>query len=178
MERAVLLAGAEDVMTNSVIVEIDHVSVPVRDLKRARKFYEKALGAIGMKVNLDVPTALGMGSQNQKIFWLARDLKATGHGHYALRVASRAAVKAFYDAAIKAGGKDNGAPGVRPKYGKNYYAAFVKDNEGNNIEIVCYSPTVLAAKSTSTKAKARKSVASARRRTNGSNGRSQRSLSA
>ncbi len=125
--------------TTSTIVELDHLSVPVRDLKRARKFYERALGAIGMKINMDVSSAFGMGSKKQKIFWLSRDASAAGDGHYALRVGRRADVNAFYDAALAAGGEDNGPPGPRPKYGRNYYAAFVKDQEGNNIEVVCYA---------------------------------------
>jgi catechol 2,3-dioxygenase-like lactoylglutathione lyase family enzyme len=123
---------------NSVVV-LDHISVNVRDLRAARRFYEAALGAIGMKVNMDVSTALGMGSKNEKIFWLARDRKATGGGHYALRVDDRKDVDAFHEAAMQAGGKENGEPGPRPSYGRNYYAAFVKDAEGNNIEVVCYA---------------------------------------
>jgi predicted enzyme related to lactoylglutathione lyase len=96
------------------IVGLDHISAPVRDLRAARKFYAAALGAVGMKINMDVGEAFGMGSANQKIFWLTRDKKA-------------------------AGGQDNGEPGPRPNYGPNYYAAFVKDKEGNNIEVVCYA---------------------------------------
>jgi catechol 2,3-dioxygenase-like lactoylglutathione lyase family enzyme len=120
-------------------VALDHISVEVRDLKAARSFYGAALGAIGMKINLDVRSAFGMGSGKEKVFWLARDAKASGHGHYALRVPARKDVDAFYDAAIDAGGKDNGKPGLRPHYGPGYYAAFVRDREGNNIEVVCYA---------------------------------------
>ncbi len=120
-------------------VSLDHISVDVRDLKGARAFYTAALGAIGMTINLDVRSAFGMGSGDEKVFWLARDPKASGHGHYALRVPARKDVDAFYGAAIDAGGKDNGKPGLRPHYGPNYYAAFVKDREGNNIEVVCYA---------------------------------------
>ncbi|MGH7440251.1 MAG: VOC family protein [Polyangiaceae bacterium] len=120
-------------------VALDHISVEVRDLKAAREFYTAALGAIGMRINLDVRSAFGMGSGDEKVFWLSRDPKASGHAHYALRVPSRSDVDAFYDAAMDAGGKDNGKPGLRPKYGPSYYAAFVKDREGNNIEVVCYA---------------------------------------
>jgi catechol 2,3-dioxygenase-like lactoylglutathione lyase family enzyme len=120
-------------------VELDHISVPVRRYREARKFYEAALGAIGMRVNMDVGDACGMGSNGDKIFWLVRDRKAAGGGHYALRVNRRELVHAFYDAAIDAGGQDNGPPGPRPNYGPNYYAAFVTDTERNNIEIVCYA---------------------------------------
>ena len=121
------------------IVALDHISVHVRDLKRARKFYEASLGAVGMKINLDFSSAFGMGSKREKVFWLERDPKASGSGHYALRVARRDEVDAFYAAALAAGGTDNGPPGPRPDYGPNYYAAFVKDAEGNNIEMVCYA---------------------------------------
>jgi catechol 2,3-dioxygenase-like lactoylglutathione lyase family enzyme len=121
------------------IVNLDHISGAVRDLKAARAFYGAALGAIGMKINMDVGTAFGMGSRTEKIFWLGRDPKASGGGHYAFRVDHPAEVDAFHAAAVAAGGKDNGQPGPRPNYGPNYYAAFVKDREGNNIEVVCYA---------------------------------------
>lgn len=121
-------------------VVVDHISVKVRDLAAARKFYGEALGAIGMSVNMKVPMAFGMGSKDEKIFWLERDKKAAGGGHYALRVGTRRLVDAFHRAAMRAGGKENGKPGLRPDYGPNYYAAFVKDREGNNIEVVCYEP--------------------------------------
>lgn len=127
-------------MKETDAVVVDHISVKVRDLSTARKFYEEALGAIGMSVNMKVPMAFGMGSKNEKIFWLERDKKATGGGHYALRVGARRLVDAFHRAAMRAGGKENGKPGLRPDYGPNYYAAFVKDREGNNIEVVCYEP--------------------------------------
>jgi catechol 2,3-dioxygenase-like lactoylglutathione lyase family enzyme len=121
------------------LVALDHISCAVRDLKAARRFYGAALGAIGMKINMDVPSAFGMGSRDEKVFWLARDKEASGSGHYAFRVDHREEVDAFYQAAMTAGGKDNGKPGPRPDYGPTYYAAFVKDREGNNIEVVCYA---------------------------------------
>ena len=92
-------------------------------------FYGAALGAIGMKINMDVGSAFGLG----------RDRKAGGGGHYAFRVDHREEVDAFHAAALAAGGKDNGKPGPRPHYGPHYYAAFVMDREGNNIEVVCYA---------------------------------------
>jgi catechol 2,3-dioxygenase-like lactoylglutathione lyase family enzyme len=119
-------------------VVLDHISVPVRDLKTARRFYSAALGAIGMNVNLDFSTAFGLGSRDENIFWLSRDRRATGGGHYAFRVDHREEVNAFHAAALAAGGKEHGKPGPRPNYGPRYYAAFVKDPEGNNIEVVCY----------------------------------------
>ena len=119
-------------------VVLDHISLPVRDLKAARAFYSAALGAIGMRINLDFSTAFGFGSRDENIFWLTRDRKASGHGHYAFRVEHRDEVAAFHAAALAAGGTDNGKPGPRPNYGARYYAAFVKDGEENNIEVVCY----------------------------------------
>jgi catechol 2,3-dioxygenase-like lactoylglutathione lyase family enzyme len=126
------------------IVALDHISVPVKDLKKARQFYTAALGAIGMKINMDVSSAFGMGSKKEKVFWIARDPKASGAGHYAFRVDNRPEVDAFFDAALSSGGTDNGKPGPRPNYGRNYYAAFVKDPEGNNIEVVCYAQRTTA----------------------------------
>jgi catechol 2,3-dioxygenase-like lactoylglutathione lyase family enzyme len=120
-------------------VVLDHITVNVRDLRAARAFYQAALGAIGMRINLDFSSAFGLGSRDENIFWLARDRRASGGGHYALRVDHREEVDAFHAAALAAGGKDNGEPGPRPNYGPNYYAAFVKDREDNNIEVVCYA---------------------------------------
>jgi catechol 2,3-dioxygenase-like lactoylglutathione lyase family enzyme len=125
-------------MRQTPIVALDHLTVPVKDLKSARAFYQAALGPLGMRINLDYPSAFGMGSKSENIFWLARDRHAAGGGHYALRVENPEEVDAFHAAALQAGGKDNGAPGPRPDYGPGYYAAFVKDREGNNIEVVCY----------------------------------------
>jgi catechol 2,3-dioxygenase-like lactoylglutathione lyase family enzyme len=119
-------------------VELDHISLPVRRYREARKLYEAALGAIGMTVNMDVGDACGMGANGEKIFWLVRDRKASGGEHTALRVKRRSLVDDFHSAALAAGAVDNGPPGPRPSYGPNYYAAFVKDSEGNNLEVVCY----------------------------------------
>jgi catechol 2,3-dioxygenase-like lactoylglutathione lyase family enzyme len=133
-------------MKRTPIVVLDHISVNVKDLKAARRFYSAALGAIGMNINLQFPGTFGMGSKKQNIFWLVRDRRASGGGHYAFRVAHREEVDAFHQAALAAGGKDNGPPGPRPDYGRNYYAAFVKDGEGNNIEVVCYAAARKAAR--------------------------------
>jgi catechol 2,3-dioxygenase-like lactoylglutathione lyase family enzyme len=125
-------------MARTPIVVLDHITVLVKDLKAARAFYQAALAPLGMRINLDYPSAFGMGSKKENIFWLARDRRASGGGHYALRVEHREEVDAFHAAALEAGGKDNGRPGPRPDYGPSYYAAFVKDREGNNLEVVCY----------------------------------------
>jgi catechol 2,3-dioxygenase-like lactoylglutathione lyase family enzyme len=148
-------------MKHTGIVALDHITVPVRHLKEARAFYEAALGAIGMRINLKFPSAFGMGSKKENVFWLARDRKASGNGHYALRVEHPEEVDAFHAAALAAGGTDNGRPGPRPDYGPRYYAAFVKDGEGNNIEVVCYARTAPARRR---KAAPRRSSTRTRRR--------------
>ena len=126
---------------------IDHMGIAVSDIERSRKFYEAALGALGMSVNMEVGsdqiesggTALGFGAGDEKIFWIA-DQERPGEGtHVAFRVERREQVDAFHAAGVKAGGRDNGAPGLRPHYGPNYYAAFVLDPDGANIEAVCYA---------------------------------------
>lgn len=122
-------------------IRIDHLTLPVADMRRERAFYEAALGALGMKVNAEYDGAIGLGSDGEKHFWLA----ARGHAHgekegvhVAFCAATKKQVDAFHRAALGAGGKDHGKPGPRPDYGDRYYAAFVIDPEGNNVEVVCY----------------------------------------
>ena len=126
---------------------IDHMGIAVSDIERSRKFYEAVLGALGMSVNLEVGfdqtesggTALGFGAGDEKIFWIA-DQERPGEGtHVAFRVERREQVNAFHAAGVKAGGRDDGAPGLRPHYGPNYHASFVLDPDGANIEAVCYA---------------------------------------
>jgi catechol 2,3-dioxygenase-like lactoylglutathione lyase family enzyme len=134
-------------------VVIDHLGTTVRDLEWARGFYSAALGAIGMRINMDFSTAFGFGSRSENIFWLSGDKKATGGGHFAFRVDRPEEVDAFHAAALAAGGEDNGGPGPRPNYGPNYYAAFVKDRDGNNIEVVCYAKQAKAPAKSNARAK-------------------------
>lgn len=125
---------------------IDHMGIAVSDIAKSRKFYDAALGALGMKVNMEVGgdktesggTALGYGRDDDKIFWIG-DNERTGEGtHVAFRADTKEQVHAFYDAGLKSGGRDNGAPGPRPHYGPDYYAAFLFDPDGANIEAVAY----------------------------------------
>ena len=129
---------------------IDHVGIPVSDIARSTEFYLKALEPLGISIVMEVSAeqtghgaAVGFGANFKPFFWIggAGGL-GVGHVHVAFAAPSRAAVDAFYRAAITAGGKDNGKPGPRLSYGPNYYAAFVKDREGNNIEVVCYARSV------------------------------------
>ena len=124
---------------------IDHMGIPVSDIEPSRKFYEAALGALGMSVQKQYRseeeggwTALGFGVPGEKIFWIADGDKVGGGIHVAFTADTRAQVDAFHAAGLKAGGRDNGKPGPRPNYGPNYYAAFVYDPDGANIEAVCY----------------------------------------
>jgi catechol 2,3-dioxygenase-like lactoylglutathione lyase family enzyme len=154
--HGVHLEGAMAAARHTKTVALDHLGIGVRDLKAARKMYTAALGAIGMKVNMDVGEAFGIGSRTEKIFWLGRDRTAAGGAHVAFRVDHPEEVDAFHAAALANGGKDNGKPGPRPHYGPHYYAAFVKDPEGNNIEVVCYARSPAARRRTTAARKRRR----------------------
>lgn len=123
---------------------IDHTSLSVADFAGCVSFYEKALGALGVKVLMrfgpDVTGSVevvGLGRE-KPFLWLADAGKTEPRVHLAIRADNRAQVDAFYKAALEAGGKDNGAPGLRPHYHENYYGAFVIDPEGHNLEAVCH----------------------------------------
>lgn len=125
---------------------IDHMGISVTDIARSRAFYDAALGALGMSVQMVATpdqtesggTALGYGKPGEKIFWIG-DHERPGEGiHVALRVDSREEVDAFHARGLEAGGTDNGSPGLRPHYGPGYYAAFLHDPDGANIEAVHY----------------------------------------
>jgi catechol 2,3-dioxygenase-like lactoylglutathione lyase family enzyme len=118
---------------------LDHVSLPVRDLAASRRFYESALAPLGIGVMLEYPEAIGFGSRGMPYFWIAARAPAAGV-HVALTAPDRPTVDAFHAAAVAAGGRDNGAPGLRAHYHPSYYGAFVLDPDGHNIEAVCHLP--------------------------------------
>jgi catechol 2,3-dioxygenase-like lactoylglutathione lyase family enzyme len=119
---------------------IDHVTANVSDFDRAKDFYARALAPLGYSLQAEFPGAAGFGSpEGVPDFWIGSS-DERGATHVAFSANARASVDAFYEAAISAGGKDNGAPGVRPHYHESYYAAFVHDADGNNIEAVCHTP--------------------------------------
>ena len=126
---------------------IDHLGIAVSDIAKSRKFYEAALGALGMSVQVEVgpdrsgdgSTALGFGVPGEKIFWIADGEKVGEGTHVAFRADDHRQVDQFHAAGLGAGGRDNGKPGPRPNYGPNYYAAFLCDPDGANIEAVCYA---------------------------------------
>jgi len=121
---------------------IDHMGLSVSNLSRSREFYETALAPLGYAPVMVFDEAVGFGVPPKPDFWLAEGDpgKATLALHVAFRAESRAQVDAFYNAAMGAGGRDNGAPGLRTHYHPNYYGAFVLDPDGHNIEAVCHAP--------------------------------------
>lgn len=119
----------------------DHVFIDVSDLEGSRAFYEAALTPLGFFVVMEADGMVGFGRNEQPQFWLAD--RGTPHAtgvHIAFSAESRSAVEAFHREAIAAGGTDNGAPGLRPDYHPTYYAAFVLDPQGHNIEAVRHGP--------------------------------------
>jgi catechol 2,3-dioxygenase-like lactoylglutathione lyase family enzyme len=117
---------------------LHHLSLGVRDLARAGAFYDAALGALGFRRVFDGPESIGYGlvdGEDQLLLNLEPQAAAPGPGfHLAFAAPSRAAVDAFHAAALRAGGRDNGPPGLRPDYGPDYYAAFLVDPDGHRIE--------------------------------------------
>ncbi|KQY52194.1 VOC family protein [Lysobacter sp. Root494] len=125
---------------------LDHVDFAVTDLARSRAFYEGALAPLGMSLVVEIDRKDGDGHQgsgfgfaDRPVFWIGAGRPPSGRLHVAFAAQSRAAVDAFHKAAVAAGGIDNGAPGLRLRYHPNYYAAFVLDPDGHNIEAVCHS---------------------------------------
>ena len=123
---------------------IDHVGLKVADFSLSRDFYSAVLGALGIKLlaefEYDGVKSAGYGVDRPS-FWLGSGkMRRGGDTHVAFVAASRAAVEAFYTVALAAGGRDNGPPGLRPHYSPDYYAAFVLDPDGNNIEAAYVGP--------------------------------------
>lgn len=128
-------------------IEIDHTSLSVSDFEAAKKFYTAALKPLRIEIIMEVPASVtgnvdvaGLGADGKPFLWLADAGKTTPRVHLAFRAETRAQVDAFHRAAVAAGGRDNGAPGLRPQYHPDYYGAFVLDADGHNIEAVCRHP--------------------------------------
>ena len=118
---------------------IDHLTVTVRDLKKTRAFYLKALAPLGCSLKMEFPGFIGFGDARKPYLWFKQGKPVTAPQHLAFTAKTRAEVDGFYKAAIKAGAKDAGKPGVRPHYHANYYGAFVIDLNGHPIEAVCHA---------------------------------------
>lgn len=126
---------------------LDHIGLAVADFDRAKAFYSAALAPLGVAIVHEVTAQetgsipfAGYGEGDRAYFWIGPDAKPKGGVHAAFAAPSRETVDAFHRAAIAAGGRDNGPPGLRPHYHAHYYAAFVLDPDGNNIEAVCHRP--------------------------------------
>jgi catechol 2,3-dioxygenase-like lactoylglutathione lyase family enzyme len=134
---------------------IDHMGISARDFLSSRRFYDAALTPLGLTTIMEVTPeesggyhGIGYGKDDKPVFWLSNHLRdpATTNGmrgvglHIAFVAESRADVDAFYAAAMAQGGRDNGPPGIRAHYHPNYYAAFVFDPDGSNVEAVCHKP--------------------------------------
>jgi len=126
---------------------IDHIGLHVHNVARATEFYLKALAPLGIVIVMQVSAEetggsahVGFGAGQKPFFWIGENEEPSGLLHIAFAAGRRAAVDAFYNAALRVGGTDNGRPGLRPEYHANYYGAFVLDLDGNNIEAVCHLP--------------------------------------
>ncbi|MFI8743421.1 VOC family protein [Stutzerimonas zhaodongensis] len=128
---------------------IDHMGIGVSDILHARDFYEQALKPLGITLMMSIetdppqstPRRLGFGSAGKPFLWLHHAPVPSHGAHIALIAQTHEEVDAFHAAAIAAGGKDNGAPGIRPRYHANYYAAYVLGPDGVNLEAVCQLAT-------------------------------------
>ena len=119
---------------------IEHVTLGVSDLDRSRDFYDRALKPLGIeRLYAEGEAYSGYGIRPKAFFWIGRREDVRTGSHIAFAATNRATVHAFYDAALAAGGRDNGKPGPRPQYAPTYYGAFVLDPDGHNIEAVCYA---------------------------------------
>jgi len=121
---------------------IDHIGIEVSNYQRAVNFYKKALVPLGYELLIEVNNFAGFGLKTLggpiATLWIHQGDSPTSKAHIAFTAGDRKAVDAFYKAALNAGGKDNGAPGIREIYHPNYYGAFILDQDGHNIEAVCH----------------------------------------
>lgn len=119
---------------------IDHLTVKVTDYAKSKPFYAGALAPLGYAVQMEFGAGAGLGVPGKPDLWLFQDPENVRPMHFAFHTRDRKVVDAFYAAALRAGGRDNGPPGIRKDYHPNYYAAFVYDPDGHNVEVVCHAP--------------------------------------
>ncbi len=119
---------------------IDHVGLRVSDYAASRGFYAAALRPLAYEPVMEMERACGFGIGGKPDFWIIEGTPAAAPVHVAFASPDRQTVDAFHAAALAAGGRDNGAPGLRPHYHEHYYGAFVLDPDGNNVEAVCHAP--------------------------------------
>jgi catechol 2,3-dioxygenase-like lactoylglutathione lyase family enzyme len=128
-------------------MSIDHTGINVSNFDQSKKFYAIALAPLGYRLLSEFDASVtgsesvaGFGTDDAADFWITNGNVNTPRIHIAFRAASRSQVQEFYAAALNAGGRDNGAPGLRPHYHADYWGAFVLDPDGHNIEAVCHVP--------------------------------------
>ncbi len=132
--------------TDELNLVLDHVTLSVADLARAKDFYAAVLPAMGLEIVAELPAEIagvacvGFGRGRKGSFWVAERGQQSPAFHVCFRAESRQAVRAFHAAGLAAGGQDHGPPGVREVYHPAYYAAFLLDPEGHNVEAVCFEP--------------------------------------
>lgn len=127
---------------------LDHIGFPVSDYERSKAFYLAVLAPLGYGLVMEITPEMtggagshaGLGADGNPQFWIGTGAALQGRMHVAFVAKTRADVDAFYQAALAAGGVDNGPPGPRPQYHPGYYGAFVLDPDGHNIEAVCHGP--------------------------------------
>ena len=137
---------------------IDHISVRAQDFAKLVDFYKAALAPVGYSVLMEFPNVAGMGADGKPDLWIMQTDKPVNPTHLALS-GRRSQIEQFHAAALAAGGTDNGPPGLRADYHPHYYAAFVHDPEGNNIEVVCHFPDGVDPATVKPAAKAKKPAA-------------------
>jgi catechol 2,3-dioxygenase-like lactoylglutathione lyase family enzyme len=115
----------------------DHIGLKVSDIAASVRFYKAALASLGIVVCSQDETSAGIGPEGEPALWLYLDAEPKSGTHVAFRATDRKAVDRFHAAGLDAGGTDNGKPGVRTDYAPSYYAAFLVDPDGNNVEAVC-----------------------------------------
>ena len=124
---------------------IDHVGLPVSDYARSKEFYSAALAPLGFELAMEFGGhAAGFAREGKPWVWIHQGESAATGVHVAFRATDTATVDAFHEAALAAGGEDNGPPGIREHYHPTYYAAFVHDPDGNNVEAVNHGPAAEA----------------------------------
>jgi catechol 2,3-dioxygenase-like lactoylglutathione lyase family enzyme len=119
---------------------LDHIGIDVQNYEKSKAFYKATLAPLGYELIMEVQGWAGFGVRGKPDFWIHGGKQTTPRIHVAFRSENRSMVRAFYEAALKAGGKDNGPPGIREMYHPHYYGAFVLDLDGHNIEAVCHNP--------------------------------------
>ncbi len=123
------------------MLELDHINLFAEDVARSREFYLQVLAPFGYRLVRDFgEVAAGLGTENYAALGLVRSKPTVQAVHLAFRVGTRNEVERFYAGALSAGAKSNGAPGLRVHYHPHYYAAFVLDPDGHNLEVVCHLP--------------------------------------